>query len=417
MKESIRKILREETIPTQVRRRLGIINQLIDAAINNMYVCDYDDENHFIKGVTVDLYWLVRDNEFGLTELDWMDVYRFLETYRTDDIKEYFNERKEGCVDDLNESKDKKLLLPKKNYLKIIESLIEPFKDEVGVCDITVLYDEYDDMYSIYLILGINEMDTMFSHYNPSGREKYARELRNKVKNDIKGYLTIPNIYVGSYTSYECGNNSDLNESFTGVRETDTTQQLINKPVKIVGDVNTNTIIQNVNVNKDGSVNITFKNGMNVKTSLPTLRTFNVGVNIPLELKVKKKTIVTESKILDKIKGFFGKKPLTKEEMKDEKIINLIVKFINENYTMKSGSKSHHISIYLVDDTGDTIFPKIMEYFTDSKILNYSWGFAKDIHNMIGDNRLLHIDSEMMGKVFEKLFKKKVNIVRGYSEL
>ena len=108
MKESIRKILREETIPIQVRRRLGIINQLIDAAINNMYVCDYDDENHFIKGVTVDLYWLVRDNEFGLTELDWMDVYRFLETYRTDDIKEYFNERKEGCIDDLNESKDKK---------------------------------------------------------------------------------------------------------------------------------------------------------------------------------------------------------------------------------------------------------------------------------------------------------------------
>ena len=56
-------------------------------------------------------------------------------------------------------------------------------------------------------------------------------------------------------------------------------------------------------------------------------------------------------------------------------------------------------------------------FISNTKILNYSWDFAKDIHNMIGDNRLLHIDSEMMGKVFEKLFKKKVNIVRGYSRL
>jgi hypothetical protein len=51
MKESIRKILREETVPIQIRRRLGLINQLIDVAINNKYVCDYEDENHFIKGV------------------------------------------------------------------------------------------------------------------------------------------------------------------------------------------------------------------------------------------------------------------------------------------------------------------------------------------------------------------------------
>jgi hypothetical protein len=296
LQENIRTILREEVVSTQIRRRMGKINRLIDVVVDNMYVCDYDDEEHFIEGVVSELGWLVKNDEFGLNELDWMDVYEYLETYRTDDIKEYFNERKEGCVDDLNESKDKKLLLPKKNYLKIIESLIEPFKDEVGVCDITVLYDEDDDMYDIYIILGINEMDTMFSYYHPSSREKYARELRNKVKNDIKGYLTIPNIYVGSYTSYECGDNSDLFESITGVTPTDTIQQLINKPVKLIGDVNTNTIIQNVNVNNDGSVKIMFQNGMNVNTSLPMLRTFNIGVSIPLEFKIKKKTIVTESK-------------------------------------------------------------------------------------------------------------------------
>jgi hypothetical protein len=386
MKESIRKILREETAPIQIRRRLGLINQLIDVAINNMYVCDYEDENHFIKGVTVDLYWLVRDDEFGLTELDWMDVYRFLETHRTDDIKEYFNERKEGCIDDLNESKDKKLLPPKKNYLKIIESLIEPFKDEVGVCDITVLYNKYVDMYSIYFILGVNEMDTMFSHYNPSGREKYARELRNKVKNDIKGYLTIPNIYVGSYTSYECGDNSDLFESITGVTLTDTTQQLINKPVKLIGDVNTNTMIQNVNVNKDGSVNITFKNGMNVNTSLPMLRTFNVGVSIPLEFKIKKKTIVTESN--------------TNNEKSFKTLENTVQKFININ--LDDYNVPSDLYDVVVDVTNDPygrlecnvsfLFKKPFSLNDSNKLHHILKEIKKEIVNYFGDT-FYHISS------------------------
>jgi hypothetical protein len=90
-------------------------------------------------------------------------------------------------------------------------------------------------------------------------------------------------------------NHNGFNESFTAVTPTDTTQQLINKPVKLIGDVNTETIIQNVKINPNGSVNIRFQNGMSVNSSLPMLRTFNVGVSIPLQFKVKKKTIVTES--------------------------------------------------------------------------------------------------------------------------
>lgn len=73
------------------------------------------------------------------------------------------------------------------------------------------------------------------------------------------------------------------------------TNELIGKPVKLIGDVNTNTLIRNININNNGSVNIMLQNGMNVNTSLPMLRTFNVGVSIPLEFKIKKKTIVTES--------------------------------------------------------------------------------------------------------------------------
>lgn len=130
------------------------------------------------------------------------------------------------------------------------------------------------------------------------------------------------------------------------------------------------------------------------------------------------KSNITESKIVDKIKSFFGKKPLTKEEMKDEKLLNVLVKFINDSYTME-GTRDEWgtVTIYLTDDLGNLKYPPMMRYYPDSKRLEYSWEFTDDIYNMIGDKRLLRLDSELMGKIFEKLFKKKVNMVNGYSRL
>lgn len=93
---------------------------------------------------------------------------------------------------------------PKKDYTNVIESLINPFKDEVGVCDITVLYDKYDDIYSVYLIFSTKETDSMYDENRYGKRDGYMRELRHKVKNEIKSYLPIHNIYVGANTQYEC---------------------------------------------------------------------------------------------------------------------------------------------------------------------------------------------------------------------
>jgi hypothetical protein len=72
-----------------------------------------------------------------------------------------------------------------------------------------------------------------------------------------------------------------------------------------------------ININNNGSVNIMLQNGMNVNTSLPMLRTFNVGVSIPLEFKIKKKTIVTESN--------------TNNEKSLKSLENTVQKFININ--------------------------------------------------------------------------------------
>jgi hypothetical protein len=118
-----------------------------------------------------------------------------------------------------------------------------------------------------------------------------------------------------------------------------------------------------------------------------------------------------ESKIVDNIKSFFGKKPLTK----DDKLIDIIVKFIKDNYDIeeRESSLDKKNTTYFLRPGGNVVFLYIKEF----KKLKYDWTFAQDIHSWISDDRLLEPDSELMGKVFEKLYKKKVNTVFGYSRV
>jgi hypothetical protein len=106
---------------------------------------------------------------------------------------------------DINESEEKQ---PK--YLNIIKDLVEPFKDEVGVCDINVSYDDDDDMYSVYIVMSTEEMNDKFS-YVPM-IQSHISKLRINVRTTIKDYLPIDNLYVGSYGKPNC-NWNPLNES------------------------------------------------------------------------------------------------------------------------------------------------------------------------------------------------------------
>jgi hypothetical protein len=106
---------------------------------------------------------------------------------------------------DINESEYKQ---PK--YLNMIKDLVEPFKDEDGVCDIRVSYDDDDDMYSAYIVMGTEEMNDKF-FYVPM-IQSHISKLRINVETTIKDYLPIDNLYVGSYGKPNCNWNF-LNES------------------------------------------------------------------------------------------------------------------------------------------------------------------------------------------------------------
>ena len=109
----------------------------------------------------------------------------------------------EGNV--INESENKK-----SNYLDLIKKLVEPFKNEGGVCDIRVSYDDDDDLYSVYIVMGTEEMNDKF-FYVPM-IQSHISKLRINVRNTIKDYLPIDNLYVGSYGKPNCKWNS-INES------------------------------------------------------------------------------------------------------------------------------------------------------------------------------------------------------------
>ncbi len=115
----------------------------------------------------------------------------------------------------------------------------------------------------------------------------------------------------------------------------------------------------------------------------------------------------------DMFKNMFGKKEVTK----DERYANVIADFIRKNHPIDFSSNDFgEVTFYLTDDTGVWNTP-IMKYFPKYKRLEYKWSFAEEIHTWIGDDRLLQPDSETMGKIFEKMFKKKVSYVYGYSRL
>jgi hypothetical protein len=130
--------------------------------------------------------------------------------------------------------------------------------------------------------------------------------------------------------------------------------------------------------------------------------------------KVLREETLEEGGVMDSLKKFFGKKEKTPED----RLVNIIVELIKQTHTINYGSgEEGEVTFYLTDNEGNFIFPPIMKYYPKQKSLHYSWDFAQDIHNWIGDDRLLKPDSELIGKVFEKLYKKNVNYSFGYSRL
>lgn len=102
----------------------------------------------------------------------------------------------------------------------------------------------------------------------------------------------------------------------------------------------------------------------------------------------------------------YGKKEVTKED----EVVNLIAKFIKNNYKLKEHTLTQHNTIvYYTSD----IQPPAVFYYEDKELV-YNRKLAREIYDYIPDDRLLQPDSKLMGEVFEKLYERKVKSTTGY---
>ena len=128
-----------------------------------------------------------------------------------------------------------------------------------------------------------------------------------------------------------------------------------------------------------------------------------------------KKALREEVGFIEKMKRLFPKKELSTEEKRIELIVKYLIpsfKLQIEKYINWEGEKT--ISIRSFDNEGNRI---VMTYYPESKRLEYAWGFSEKIHKMFPHNDLLHLDSKMIGQLFERLYNKKVERVYGYHYL
>jgi hypothetical protein len=128
-----------------------------------------------------------------------------------------------------------------------------------------------------------------------------------------------------------------------------------------------------------------------------------------------KKVLREEVGFIEKLKRMFPKKELSTEEKRIELIVKYLIPAFNlqsEKHINWDGEKK--ISIRSFDNEGNRT---VMSYYPDSKRLEYAWGFSEKIYRMFPHKNLLHLDSEMIGQLFERLYNKKVERVYGYHYL
>lgn len=107
----------------------------------------------------------------------------------------------------------------KSNYLNMIKNFVKSYKDRDYVCDIEVTYDEEDDYYIVTL---------WFDPDNLPVGERYAYLTRLELTKEIKKYIPIPNIFVGSGGKKGC--------SKKNITESKSDESKINLVKKIIYD-------------------------------------------------------------------------------------------------------------------------------------------------------------------------------------
>lgn len=94
---TVKKIIQEETeFSLNLRRRLGVVDSLIDMVVHGSYVCDFDSPEQFVEAVVDELSFSY-ERFFNRLDLSKEETLRFLRKHRTEKIMQMYSEMKKGC--------------------------------------------------------------------------------------------------------------------------------------------------------------------------------------------------------------------------------------------------------------------------------------------------------------------------------
>lgn len=119
----VKKMRIKENISKSVRRRIGLIDRLINALLPNMMVCDYGNEDEFVSGVIEELKWLTFLEEYGVNELEPSEIRDYISEYKYDELTEYYNDRCNKKIQEMIISEDKKYDFLINRFDKIFKKL------------------------------------------------------------------------------------------------------------------------------------------------------------------------------------------------------------------------------------------------------------------------------------------------------
>jgi len=87
-----------ETAKLKIRRRFNELERILYNVLENMYVCDYENESHFVEGVEYEYheFWNFSSVEV-LDKFEWEDIQELIDNEFSELIRNYYNEYSQGC--------------------------------------------------------------------------------------------------------------------------------------------------------------------------------------------------------------------------------------------------------------------------------------------------------------------------------
>ena len=188
--------INESQYSNNLKRRVHILDSLINNLLPNMYPCDFDNEDDFFTGVYHELHHLIEDEQYGLENLDRKDMIEYIYQNREDDIREYYRERCENK--DLNEQLESNDPDYSPETLKMIKKMVSKF-DLPGVEDVRVEWVEDQGAYKVALFYP-KDFDTKLD--NEMKLKWDNDEMRLKWDNEMKLMSIRPLLGLPSYSIF-----------------------------------------------------------------------------------------------------------------------------------------------------------------------------------------------------------------------